>query len=162
MADRGDLFEALSKAQGGRISEALAAQGVLAPLLAALVYLHNQGVIHRDIKPENILLCSAAAAGMLGGGITGGGGGGGGGLSIGASLSSSSASTGDAAAPGNASSASSGSSGDDSRGDNSSGSLGCVRLADFGLSIDEGAERPVTRAGTLDYMAPEVLVSHGS
>ena len=28
---------------------------------------------------------------------------------------------------------------------------------DFGLSIDENKERPVTRAGTLDYMAPEVL-----
>lgn len=28
---------------------------------------------------------------------------------------------------------------------------------DFGLSIDETKERPVTRAGTLDYMAPEVL-----
>ena len=29
-------------------------------------------------------------------------------------------------------------------------------LADFGLSIDATEERPVTRAGTLDYMAPEV------
>ena len=28
--------------------------------------------------------------------------------------------------------------------------------ADFGLSIDCLAERPVTRVGTLDYMAPEV------
>ncbi|KAK9815326.1 hypothetical protein WJX72_001838 [[Myrmecia] bisecta] len=33
-----------------------------------------------------------------------------------------------------------------------------VKLADFGLSIDATEERPVTRAGTLDYMAPEVLV----
>ncbi|KAK9789936.1 hypothetical protein WJX73_001902 [Symbiochloris irregularis] len=32
-----------------------------------------------------------------------------------------------------------------------------IRLADFGLSIDATLERPVTRAGTLDYMAPEVL-----
>ena len=31
-----------------------------------------------------------------------------------------------------------------------------VKLADFGLSIDASLERPVTRAGTLDYMAPEV------
>jgi aurora kinase len=30
-----------------------------------------------------------------------------------------------------------------------------VKLADFGLSIDATEERPVTRAGTLDYMAPE-------
>ena len=33
-----------------------------------------------------------------------------------------------------------------------------VRVADFGLSINWGEERPVTRAGTLDYMSPEVLV----
>ncbi|GMH33195.1 hypothetical protein BSKO_01029 [Bryopsis sp. KO-2023] len=33
-----------------------------------------------------------------------------------------------------------------------------IRVADFGLSIDIKKERPVTRAGTLDYMAPEVLV----
>ena len=31
-----------------------------------------------------------------------------------------------------------------------------VKLADFGLSINFNDERPVTRAGTLDYMAPEV------
>lgn len=33
-----------------------------------------------------------------------------------------------------------------------------IKLADFGLSIDATFERPVTRAGTLDYMAPEVTV----
>ena len=33
---------------------------------------------------------------------------------------------------------------------------GKVKFADFGLSINARAERPVTRAGTLDYMAPEV------
>ena len=32
-------------------------------------------------------------------------------------------------------------------------------LADFGLSIDATEERPVTRAGTLDYMAPEVCTN---
>ena len=31
-----------------------------------------------------------------------------------------------------------------------------IKLADFGLSINADQERPVTRAGTLDYMAPEV------
>lgn len=31
------------------------------------------------------------------------------------------------------------------------------QVADFGLSINWGEERPVTRAGTLDYMSPEVL-----
>ena len=37
-----------------------------------------------------------------------------------------------------------------------------VKLADFGLSIDASEERPVTRAGTLDYMAPEVNSRLGS
>lgn len=32
----------------------------------------------------------------------------------------------------------------------------CLKLADFGLAIDLREERAVTRAGTLDYMAPEV------
>lgn len=32
-----------------------------------------------------------------------------------------------------------------------------LKLADFGLAIDLREERAVTRAGTLDYMAPEVL-----
>ena len=35
---------------------------------------------------------------------------------------------------------------------------GELRVADFGLSIDVTQERPVTRVGTLDYMAPEVVV----
>ena len=34
---------------------------------------------------------------------------------------------------------------------------GTAVLADFGLSMDCGLERPATRLGTLDYMAPEVL-----
>jgi aurora kinase len=33
-----------------------------------------------------------------------------------------------------------------------------IKLADFGLAINNKDERPVTRAGTLDYMAPEVLL----
>ena len=33
-----------------------------------------------------------------------------------------------------------------------------IKLADFGLGIDCSDERPVTRCGTLDYMAPEVLI----
>jgi len=35
---------------------------------------------------------------------------------------------------------------------------GSLRLADFGLSIDFNEERPVSRVGTLDYMAPEVFL----
>ncbi|KAI8463587.1 MAG: hypothetical protein J3K34DRAFT_526873 [Monoraphidium minutum] len=34
---------------------------------------------------------------------------------------------------------------------------GSMRLGDFGLAIDAAAERPKSRVGTLDYMAPEVV-----
>jgi serine/threonine protein kinase len=34
-----------------------------------------------------------------------------------------------------------------------------LKLADFGLAIDLRKEKAVTRAGTLDYMAPEVSMS---
>ena len=33
---------------------------------------------------------------------------------------------------------------------------GALKLADFGLCIVSTLEQPVTRVGTLDYMAPEV------
>lgn len=36
-------------------------------------------------------------------------------------------------------------------------SAGVLKVADFGLSIDFSTEKPVTRVGTLDYMAPEVI-----
>eukprot|EP00899_Mesostigma_viride_P000548 jgi/Mesvir1/10494/Mv15047-RA.1 len=35
---------------------------------------------------------------------------------------------------------------------------GNVKLGDFGLCIDMSKERPVSRIGTLDYMAPELLM----
>lgn len=34
---------------------------------------------------------------------------------------------------------------------------GTLRLGDFGLAINATRERPISRVGTLDYMAPEVL-----
>ncbi|GAX74015.1 hypothetical protein CEUSTIGMA_g1465.t1 [Chlamydomonas eustigma] len=37
-------------------------------------------------------------------------------------------------------------------------STNVLKVADFGLSINFEVERPVTRVGTLDYMAPEVVV----
>ncbi|KAF8072823.1 aurka-a [Scenedesmus sp. PABB004] len=93
-APGGDLFEALKRQPGMAYGED-GARRVLAPVLAALAYLHDRGVLHRDVKPENIL----------------------------------------------------------------QGERGALKLADFGLAVDTAAERPVTRLGTLDYMAPEVLAS---
>lgn len=37
------------------------------------------------------------------------------------------------------------------------GAHGGLQLGDFGLAIDQRRERPISRVGTLDYMAPEVL-----
>jgi len=37
---------------------------------------------------------------------------------------------------------------------------GMPKLGDFGLAICVHDERPVTRVGTLDYMAPEILLCH--
>ncbi|KAI8465684.1 MAG: hypothetical protein J3K34DRAFT_525156 [Monoraphidium minutum] len=37
------------------------------------------------------------------------------------------------------------------------GADGGLVLGDFGLAIDQRRERPISRVGTLDYMAPEVL-----
>ena len=33
-----------------------------------------------------------------------------------------------------------------------------VKLADFGLAINIDAQAPISRVGTLDYMAPEVCL----
>lgn len=33
---------------------------------------------------------------------------------------------------------------------------GEIKVADFGLAIDTGREKPMSRVGTLDYMPPEV------
>ena len=33
-----------------------------------------------------------------------------------------------------------------------------VKLADFGLAINTDAQAPISRVGTLDYMAPEVFI----
>ena len=32
-----------------------------------------------------------------------------------------------------------------------------LKLGDFGLAIDYSLDKPISRVGTLDYMAPEVL-----
>ncbi|GAX79690.1 hypothetical protein CEUSTIGMA_g7131.t1 [Chlamydomonas eustigma] len=92
LATHGDLFQYL-KSGCGRLSEGKTKRMILIPVLEALLYLHEQGVIHRDVKPENIFITSDAS----------------------------------------------------------------IKLGDFGLAIDIREERPVTRSGTLDYMAPEVL-----
>lgn len=144
-ASGGDLYEALKRA-GGKLKESAVAGEVVAPCLDAVAYLHSLGIIHRDIKPENILLCPVMpssnnnvqqqqqqqnAAHVR--------------ESHHSQHPSAITTTGGDPATGGVP----GSSSSPSR-------THVVKLADFGLSIDGQAERPVTRAGTLDYMAPEV------
>jgi serine/threonine protein kinase len=149
-ASGGDLYEALKRA-GGKLKESAVAGEVVAPCLDAVAYLHSLGIIHRDIKPENILLCPVLPPPP-------------------ASSSPSSSQQQNSAAASSSIRDSHHSQHPDAitttGGDPSTGGVPgsssspsrthVVKLADFGLSIDGQAERPVTRAGTLDYMAPEV------
>lgn len=141
-ASGGDLYEALKRA-GGKLKESAVAGEVVAPCLDAVAYLHSLGIIHRDIKPENILLCPVMpsnssmqqqqAAAMT-------------------ERDSHHSQHPDAITTTGGDPATGGVPGSSS----SPSRTHVVKLADFGLSIDGQAERPVTRAGTLDYMAPEV------
>jgi len=91
-AGQGDVLRYVHK-HGGKLAPGTAMNVVMVPLMNALQYLHDKGVIHRDIKPENLVF-------------------------------------------------------NDER---------VLKIIDFGLAVDMNDERANTRAGTLDYMAPEVL-----
>ena len=71
-AQRGDVFNALNATTFGRFSETRAAREVIKPLVNAVVYLHQRGVVHRDIKPENILVAEAGSTMVMNGGGHGG------------------------------------------------------------------------------------------
>ena len=68
-AQRGDVFHALNATTFGRFSETRAAREVIKPLVNAVVYLHQRGVVHRDIKPENILVAEAGSTMVMNGGL---------------------------------------------------------------------------------------------
>lgn len=58
--DGGELFDVLVRR--GPYSE-LDARAALLPLIAALTFIHSNGILHRDLKPENLLLASKSALG---------------------------------------------------------------------------------------------------
>jgi len=150
-ADGGDLFSLLQK-YGGRLGEKVAVQMVLDPFLRVLQYLHTRSIVHRDIKPgEFYTRCLALCVCWLACQVA----------CLGCSLLglqclrkfqpawvSSSSLTPPYTHPHHPHSA-----------ENilfTKHNM-CLKLADFGLAIDLREERAVTRAGTLDYMAPGEL-----
>jgi hypothetical protein len=44
--------------------------------------------------------------------------------------------------------------------ENAAAAAAAAAAADFGLAVNHMVERPVTRLGTLDYMAPEVRLCY--
>ena len=51
-----DLYTILSTYQGRRMIEHRVKNNIVEPIIYALQYLHQKGIIHRDVKPENIIV----------------------------------------------------------------------------------------------------------
>jgi len=51
-----DLHTILSSYQGRRMTEYRVKNNIVEPIVCALQYLHQKGIIHRDVKPENIIV----------------------------------------------------------------------------------------------------------
>ena len=124
---------------GGGLSES-SAREICAAVLSCLAAAHAAGIVHRDVKPENVLLSGLGAAAV--------------------------ASAAEAAARARFFAASPSSSSPPQPPPPPPQQQppplprllpSDITLADWGLAIDARAEPPMSRVGTLDYSAPELL-----
>ena len=114
---------------------------IVRPICEAVAFLHSHGIIHRDIKPENIVVASGARTSSCES------------LETGHPFAAASGSfkclmyhTGQLRGSRHVTPCLCNVAAD-----------GVVKLCDFGFALDTRIEVPMTRLGSLEYMAPELV-----
>ena len=145
LADKGDIYKAYL-AQRVRLCERDLVCKIIHPLLQAIAHTHERGVIHRWVLSETAYSSAASVATVA--------------FDCGRAHACRTALTAPARRIGGQADACLQSVRAwcrDIKPENVFLHTGGILLGDWGLGIDDVQERPVSRVGTLDYMAPEVL-----